>query len=88
MGYLKGVAQINPQQGGRFHQTSKPIDLMNKIIEIVEPNSVILDPFMGSGSTGVAAATHHHGFVGVEVTKNYYDVAQSRINEAAQKHQP
>lgn len=79
VGYLNGIEHVNPQKGGRFHQTSKPIDLMDKIIEIVEPGGIILDPFMGSGSTGVAAKQNGYGFVGVEVTKGYYDVARERM---------
>lgn len=82
VGYLKGIENINPQQGGRFHQTSKPLDLMTKIIEIVEPGGTILDPFMGSGSTGVAAKEGGYSFTGIEVTKEYYEVAKGRMGMA------
>lgn len=79
VGYLHGIASISPQKGGRHHQTSKPVDLMKTLNEIVEPRGTILDPFMGSGSTGVAAKMQGYKFVGIEITKDYFDVATKRI---------
>ena len=55
---------------------------MTKIIEIVEPSGNILDPFMGSGSTGVAAKKNGYGFTGIEVTQEYYEVAKQRMGVA------
>ena len=42
-------------------------------------NDVILDPFMGSGSTGVACLNTNRSFIGIELDKNYFDIAEKRI---------
>lgn len=44
-------------------------------------NSVILDPFMGSGTTGVACKKHKRNFIGIELNAEYYQIAQKRIND-------
>jgi site-specific DNA-methyltransferase (adenine-specific) len=79
------VADRNPD-GARDHPTQKPIALMRWCIEQakVPPGGVILDPYMGSGSTGVAAVQMRHPFVGIEIDPRYFDIACRRI-EAAQK---
>jgi DNA modification methylase len=46
------------------------------------PGKIILDPFMGSGSTGVAAVQLKRGFIGVEFDQKYFDIARKRISEA------
>lgn len=64
----------------RHHQTQKPETLMQDLLGIVNPNSVVLDPFMGSGSTGAAALSAGHGFIGIEMNEHYFQVAQRRLN--------
>lgn len=60
--------------------TVKPIDLMRYLIRLVTPkNGKVLDPFMGSGSTGCAAVTDNIDFVGVEINENYFNIATKRI---------
>ncbi len=68
------------------HPTQKPVALMRWCIEQakVPPGGVILDPYMGSGSTGVAAVEMRHPFVGIELVPRYFDTACRRI-EAAQR---
>jgi site-specific DNA-methyltransferase (adenine-specific)/modification methylase len=67
------------------HPCPKPLNLMdNVIVRLSEPGHVIADPFMGSGSTGVAAVKKGRKFVGVEMDPGYFDVACRRI-EAAQR---
>lgn len=68
----------------RHHPTQKPVDLMQWAIgkTKVIPGSVILDPFMGSGSTGVAAMQAGMRFVGVELDPAYFDIACRRIEDA------
>jgi DNA modification methylase len=68
------------------HPTQKPVALMRWCIEQakVPQGGAILDPFMGSGSTGVAAVQMGYQFVGVEIEPQYFDVACSRI-EIAQR---
>ncbi len=66
----------------REHVTQKPVDLMASIVEIVPPRSTVLDPFMGSGTTGVACMKHGRKFVGIELEPKYFDIACRRIEEA------
>jgi DNA modification methylase len=69
---------------GKEHPTQKPVPLMRWCIEQakVPPGGVILDPYMGSGSTGVAAMQMRHPFIGIEIEPRYFDVACRRIEEA------
>lgn len=68
----------------RVHPTQKPVALMRWCIEQakVPPGGVILDPYMGSGSTGVAAVQMRHPFIGIEIEERYFNVACRRIEEA------
>jgi hypothetical protein len=65
------------------HPTEKPLDLMGWCIEQI-PNSpkTILDPFMGSGTTGVAAVNLGRHFIGIEVEPKYFDIARKRVQAA------
>jgi DNA modification methylase len=63
------------------HPTVKPIALMEYLIKMVsKEGATILDPFMGSGSTGVAAKQCNRNFIGIELDKDYYDIAVKRIH--------
>lgn len=66
----------------REHITQKPVTVMRELVRIVPPEGTVLDPFMGSGTTGVAAVLEGRRFVGVEMTENYAAVAERRIREA------
>jgi DNA modification methylase len=67
---------------GNNHPTVKPTDLMRYLIRLVTPpNGVVLDPFMGSGSTGKAACLEGFAFVGVEMDEDYYKIAKRRIGK-------
>ena len=66
----------------REHMNQKPVALMRDLMAIAPEGGVVLDPFMGSGSTGVACAETGRSFVGVEMTEHYYSVARARIAEA------
>jgi site-specific DNA-methyltransferase (adenine-specific) len=75
--------------GGRnIHPTVKPTNLMRYLVRLVTPkNGIVLDLFMGSGSTGKAAILEGARFVGIEMMPDYYNIAQRRIeNAAAQQH--
>lgn len=64
------------------HPTQKSLQLMKEIISIhTNRNQTILDPFMGSGSTGIAALELGRNFIGIEKEKKYFDIAQSRFKE-------
>lgn len=65
------------------HPTVKPTQLMRYLCRMVtRPNGVILDPFMGSGSTGKAAMLEGFGFTGIEIDPGYFAIAQRRIADA------
>lgn len=64
------------------HMTVKPVDLMERLIEIFSlPDQIVLDPFMGSGTTGVAALNLRRKFIGFEIEKKYYDISAKRLME-------
>jgi DNA modification methylase len=69
-------------QDGRQHPTQKPIALMKWCIAIVSDALEIVDPFMGSGTTGVAAVEMRKGFIGIEREPAYFDIACKRIEHA------
>ena len=48
-------------------------------------NDIIPDPFMGSGTTGIACVNNNHNFIGIELDKQYFDIAKDRIKEAVDK---
>lgn len=65
----------------REHVTQKPVDLMEAMVEICPREGVVLDPFMGSGTTGVAAIRLGRRFIGCEQNREYFDIACRRIEE-------
>lgn len=67
-------------QRANVHPTVKPIDLMRYLCRLITPpNGTVLDPFMGSGSTGCAATLEGFDFVGIEREAQYFEIAQRRI---------
>jgi DNA modification methylase len=64
----------------KFHPTQKPDDLMVWCLERFPDSQTIFDPFMGSGTTGVACKLLRRNFIGCEIDKKYFDLAQRRIN--------
>lgn len=71
-----------------IHSTVKPIELMERLIRLVTPRPsvvgekvIVLDPFCGSGSTGVAARNLDRDFIGFELDEEYFQIAQKRIKE-------
>ena len=77
-----------PRLGGRKnervgHPTQKPVHLIQMLLDAASPwGGTILDPFMGSGTTGVACMRTGRKFIGCEIDKGYYDIAKRRIEEA------
>lgn len=64
------------------HPTQKPIALMEWCLSHVPDSEIILDPFMGSGTTGVAAMNLKRKFIGIEREEKYFDIACKRIEDA------
>ena len=77
-------ARASALADGKEHPTQKPVAVMRWCIEQakVPPGGVILDPYMGSGSTGVAAVQMRHPFIGIEIEPRYFDIACRRIEDA------
>jgi site-specific DNA-methyltransferase (adenine-specific) len=68
------------ERNGNFHPTVKPTDLMAYLCRLVTPpGGTVLDPFMGSGSTGKAAMREGFRFVGIDMTPEYVEIARKRI---------
>lgn len=75
------IAPINHKDKEKYkHPTIKPLDITRKLIKnSSNENDVVLDPFMGSGTTGVACKELHRNFIGIELDKKYFEIAQQRI---------
>lgn len=66
---------------GNIHATVKPTKLMEYLVTLASrEGATILDPFMGSGTTGIACKKHNRNFIGIELDKEYFDIATHRIN--------
>ncbi len=74
-----GVLRYSTMSAQKVHPTEKPVDLYKQLIDVVPPGSNVLDPFVGSGASGVAALQKGMSFSGIEYTQHYYDIAQQRL---------
>ena len=88
---LKGVAPkkfvysnngLMAKEKGREHPTQKPVQLMKWCLGFLPDAQSIIDPFMGSGTTGVAAVQMERNFIGIEKDPRYFDLACKRIEDA------
>jgi site-specific DNA-methyltransferase (adenine-specific) len=78
-----GMLKASERESQRVHPTQKPVAVMEWVIEQVsEHGDNILDPFMGSGATGIAAVKLGRRFIGIEIEPPYFDIACKRIEEA------
>jgi site-specific DNA-methyltransferase (adenine-specific) len=78
-----GVIRCGVMAGGpKLHTTGKPVPLMDALVQVC-PQGTVLDPFVGSGTTGVAALTAGRRFVGSEREGAYYEIASERLSKAA-----
>jgi DNA modification methylase len=80
------------ERSGNTHPTVKPVDLMAWLCRLITPpGGTVLDPFMGSGSTGVAAIREGARFIGAEINPEYFEIAKGRIAaeiESAERKAP
>ena len=68
------------------HPTQKPVALLETFVELLSnEGEVVFDPFMGSGSTGVAALKHNRKFIGVDLNNEYCEIAEKRLEIACQE---
>lgn len=76
---LPDVLQAN-RTGNKLHPTQKPISLLQIFIyQSSNEDEIILDPFMGSGSTGVACLNTNRKFIGIELDEKYFNIAKNRL---------
>lgn len=80
-GVYTHLKSTRSRHGG--HPTEKPVPLMSEILlDFTQPGQWVLDPFMGSGTTGVACAKVGRNFIGIEIDETYFDMACQRIEAA------
>lgn len=83
--YSKAARDVNGGDSGyareNFHPTVKPLALMQYLVRLVSTptGGTVLDPFMGSGTTGIACALEGVDFIGIELDKEYFEIAKGRI---------
>jgi DNA modification methylase len=83
--YLRSCYETSTVSGKEKtnHPTQKSLKLMEKIIKVhTNQDDIILDPFMGSGSTGVAAIKNNRKFIGIELQKEYFNISLERLEKA------
>ena len=79
-GSVWSCRKVNPRK--MLHATQKPIDLLVRMIEkYTDRNAVVFDPFMGSGSTCVAAVNSGRHYIGFEIDEKYFEIARKRLQE-------
>lgn len=80
---MTSVLQINNEHGRAIHPTQKPVDLIRPLIRYsVPPGGVVLDPFMGSASVGIAAHAEGRKYIGIEKDGGYFAGAKTRAEAA------
>lgn len=77
--YLPGHYEYAAPSKDREHMNQKPVALLRDLMAICPEYGSVLDPFMGSGTTGVACLETGRKFVGIEMERHYYDVARRRL---------
>lgn len=75
------AVQMNEKEFG-YHPTQKPLNLLNRIISATtQKGDVVLDPFMGSGTTCVSAILNGRKYIGIELNSTYYEIASQRVSK-------
>jgi DNA modification methylase len=79
---IKNVSSVKTE-----HPAQMPLEVMENIIGILPEEFTIIDPFMGSGTTGLAAIKYNRNFVGIEIDEKYFNISETRINEKQKEKQ-
>lgn len=75
----------------RHHQTEKPLQIYRDLVKLAPVDGVVLDPFAGSGTTGIAALVEGRRFIGIEMSAEYVEIARKRLADVRApdpEHQP
>jgi site-specific DNA-methyltransferase (adenine-specific) len=81
--YLPGLVEGSQPRGkGRLHITQKPVEVLRQLVQICPAAGTVLDPFAGSGSSGVAALVECRSWIGIEITEHYSAIAGERLAAA------
>lgn len=86
--YMRSLFETSTVSGKErtIHPTQKSFQLMREIIKIhTDENDTVIDPFMGSGTTGLACLSLNRKFIGIELEKEYFDLSVKRLNDFLQK---
>ena len=85
--YPKAIIEFsNASQKDKLHPTQKPLDLITKLIlQSSNEGDLVLDPFMGSGTTAIACMNTNRKYIGFELDKHYCEIANERIQKALAK---
>lgn len=76
--------RLHSNQGEKFHPTQKPIELFKQcLIKYSNQGSLIVDPFLGSGTTGIVCELSNRRWIGIEISEKYCEIAKKRISEEA-----
>ena len=82
----QGIWRFSVESGKKEHPTQKPLSLMMKLIsQFTDEGETVFDPFMGSGTTGVACMKLGRNFIGCEISSEYYAIAERRIEQASRQ---
>ena len=83
--YHAGAWSVRPPKSDREHSTQKPVKLLEMIVAIADDDDLVLDPFAGSGTTGVACIRTGRRFIGVELEPRYADIAVRRMERELER---
>lgn len=84
VGCLQGLVHCHQTTDDKHHMVGKPTPVMQHLVKICPPAGIVLDPFAGSATTGVAALLEGRRFVGCELTEAYYGIGLDRLEACAQ----
>lgn len=84
-GYPGFYQATSPNPSTRKHITQKPVEVMAGIVQPIHEGGTVLDPFLGSGTTGVACIKTGRKFIGIEIDEKYCEIAAKRIQKAEQE---
>jgi len=77
---IPSILEFSPVGQERIHGAQKPLELISFLVEnFTEENNIVLDPFLGSGSTALACKQLNRRFIGFELNKEYFDIANKRL---------